>query len=552
MFPPMDCRGKSALAQASNLGVDRSCGSSSGAERRRRCASRRARGGRGRRRRRLGARTTGNDATRAYGIARASSTGARSPSALAVASTATAGPQVINGQFQGTSPEVSALPVLPVPHSPIKAQPHRVAEAGRRAARCEGPGHPEGQGLRADLRADPELRRHLPAVRAAVRAAEQLQLPAARHGRRGRRDPVRPDGEHRLRGLLEDGPGAARRDADQPALGQHRRRVQDAQQRRSGRALRPVGQPLAADAVHRAAHGHRGVRAVHRRLDDGDATGSYYLYEFHFGRHVPRLREARRLAGRLLHVVERVPGRLRPRAARARCAFDRAKMLAGQPARVMYFDESAANPTGGQSSASCRPTSTARRCRPPARRTCSRRSTTPRPSADRRQRRLVSALEVPRRLGEPVQLDASTTASRATRSRSRRSCAAVRLRLRRLRPAAGRHRRSSTSLADRLMFRLELPQLRRPRVAARRTTRVKAGDRTGVRWYELRNPNGDARSIYQQGTYAPADSDHCRAGWARSPRTRRATSRSATARRADTTTRASATPAAWPATRSAA
>ena len=39
-----------------------------------------------------------------------------------MASAATAGPQVINGQFQGTSPEVSSLPVLPVPHSPIQAR----------------------------------------------------------------------------------------------------------------------------------------------------------------------------------------------------------------------------------------------------------------------------------------------------------------------------------------------------------------------------------------------------------------------------------------------
>ena len=65
-----------------------------------------------------GARTSGKNATRAYGIVRASSAGVVSGTS-AVASTATAGPQVIDGTFQGTSPDVDSLPVLPVPQSPL-------------------------------------------------------------------------------------------------------------------------------------------------------------------------------------------------------------------------------------------------------------------------------------------------------------------------------------------------------------------------------------------------------------------------------------------------
>src|SRR3954463_5848230 len=57
-----------------------------------------------------GARTTGNGATQAYGIARASSAGSSVGGDAALASSSTAGPQVINGQFQGTSPAVSSLP----------------------------------------------------------------------------------------------------------------------------------------------------------------------------------------------------------------------------------------------------------------------------------------------------------------------------------------------------------------------------------------------------------------------------------------------------------
>src|SRR3954447_21358188 len=68
-----------------------------------------------------GTRTTGKGATHAYGIARASTAGISAVGGTALA-TSTAGPQVINGQFQGTSPDVSSLPVLPVPHSPIQAR----------------------------------------------------------------------------------------------------------------------------------------------------------------------------------------------------------------------------------------------------------------------------------------------------------------------------------------------------------------------------------------------------------------------------------------------
>src|SRR5437764_1413483 len=67
-----------------------------------------------------GGETTGKNATRAFGIARASSVGSSSSlSGTSLASTATAGPQVIDGKFQGTSPDVASLPVLPVPQAPL-------------------------------------------------------------------------------------------------------------------------------------------------------------------------------------------------------------------------------------------------------------------------------------------------------------------------------------------------------------------------------------------------------------------------------------------------
>ena len=54
-----------------------------------------------------------------------------------------------------------------------------------------------------------------------------------------------------------------------------------------------------------------------------------------------------------------------------------------------------------------------------------------------------------------------------------------------------------------------LPQLRRPRVAAVQPHRDTDGsDHAGIRWYELRNPNGAPPEVYQQGTYAPSSTDN--------------------------------------------
>src|SRR5438045_3698718 len=66
-----------------------------------------------------GGETTGKNTTRAFGIARASSVGSSSVKGTSLASTGTAGPQVIDGKFQGISPDVASLPVLPVPQSPL-------------------------------------------------------------------------------------------------------------------------------------------------------------------------------------------------------------------------------------------------------------------------------------------------------------------------------------------------------------------------------------------------------------------------------------------------
>src|SRR5215213_501270 len=66
------------------------------------------------------------------------------------------------------------------------------------------------------------------------------------------------------------------------------------------------------------------------------------------------------------------------------------------------------------------------------------------------------------------------------------------------------------SLADRLMYRLAYRNFgTHQSLVVSQAVAVgsgRKGTRTGIRWYELRNPNGPV-SVYQQATYAPADTN---------------------------------------------
>ena len=79
-----------------------------------------------------------------------------------------------------------------------------------------------------------------------------------------------------------------------------------------------------------------------------DATGSYYLYEFHFGRTFHDYEKLGVWPDAYYMSSNEFPDGSETSSGAGAMAFERAKMLAGQPARVIYFDEAAANPPGGQ------------------------------------------------------------------------------------------------------------------------------------------------------------------------------------------------------------
>ena len=80
-----------------------------------------------------------------------------------------------------------------------------------------------------------------------------------------------------------------------------------------------------------------------------DATGSYYLYEFDFGTDVffdyPKIGV---WPDGYYMMANEFPTNSETSAGVGVFAFERSKMLLGQPARVVFFDESQHNPTGGQ------------------------------------------------------------------------------------------------------------------------------------------------------------------------------------------------------------
>ena len=240
----------------------------------------------------------------------------------------------------------------------------------------------------------------------------------------------------------------------------------------------------------------------------GDATGTYYLYEFDWGADMfldyPKLGVWR--DGYYMSANE-FPAGQETSAGAAAIVFERSAMLQGVPARSVWFDESAANPTGGQYIGQLPGDADGSRL-PPA-----------------------GEPDVFAEVDDPSGIPPTST-----------SDAGFDLRLWRFHvdwtnPAGstfGNHGAPSFTipvapfvraqcvygygdcalqkggpqgldvLGDRLMFRLAYRNYGSYESLVLNHT-VKAGTLDGIRWYEVRNPV-DNPVIRQQGTYAPDDS----------------------------------------------
>ena len=238
-----------------------------------------------------------------------------------------------------------------------------------------------------------------------------------------------------------------------------------------------------------------------------DATGTYNLYEFDWGPdmfldypHFGVWPDGYYMS------ANEFPAGQETSAGAAAIVFERSKMLTGAPARYVWFDESAANPVGGQYIGQL-PTA-ADGSRQPA-------AGTP---------NVFAEIDDPTGIPPTGTSDAGfdlrlwnfhvdwTNPSASTFGKAGQPSATI--------PIAPFVRpqcvygygdcalqkggaQGLDALGDRLMFRLGYRNFGDHESIVLNHT-VKADTRLGVRWYEVRDPSGSP-TIYQQGTYAPDD-----------------------------------------------
>jgi hypothetical protein len=453
-----------------------------------------------------GAGTTGKGATRAYGIARASSTAGSVANGTAVASTATAGPQVINGQFQGTSPAVSSLPVLPVPQAPLKTRPiESLTPAGAvpgakdtvvQKAKGTGPISAPIQNFDGIC---------LPFGPPCAQPSSCSCLPPDTEGEVGGTQYVQAVNTdfviysktgQVLRGATPinqlwantDGECKTHNDGDPVTLyDQLAKRWLITQFIATPADNEEYGQCIAVSTT-------------------SDATGSYYLYEFHFGRTFHDYEKLGVWPDAYYMSSNEFPDGSETSSGAGAMAFERSAMLAGKPARVIYFDEAANNPPGGQYIGQL-PGDLDGSSLPPA--------GSPNLFAE-----VDDASTIPPTDGGDgfvlrlwnFHVDWANPANSTFGNNGQPSYTL---------PVAPYVRpqcvygygdcvpqkggpQELDVLGDRLMFRMNYRNFGNYASVLLNHT-VQADGITGLRWYELRIPKGGAPSVYQQGTYAPTD-----------------------------------------------
>jgi hypothetical protein len=453
-----------------------------------------------------GAKTTGKHATRAYGIARASSVGA-GVAGSSLASTGTAGPQVIDGKFQGTSPEVDSLPVLPVPQAPL----HTLGiEALKPSGTVPGAKDPVIQKAKGSGPISGPIQNFdgicLPFGEPCAQPSSCSCLPPDTDGEVGSTQYVQMVNSDFI---VFSKAGAVLRGAT------------------------PIDQLWAGTTSECASHNDGDPVVVYDQLANrwllsefvaqptateqyaeciavsttSSATGSYYLYEFDFGRTFHDYPKLGVWPDAYYMSSNEFPDGSETSAGGGAFAFERAQMLAGQPARVVYFDESANNPAGGQYIGQL-PTDLDGSTLPPAgspnlfAEIDDASTITPTDGSDGFVLRLWNfhvdwANPANSTFGDNGQPSYQLPVAPYVRPQcvyGYGDCV----------PQKGGPQ-GLDILGDRLMFRLNYRNFGSYASVLLNHT-VQADGRSGIRWYELRIPQGGSPSVYQQGTYAPTDS----------------------------------------------
>jgi hypothetical protein len=456
-----------------------------------------------------GAGTTGKDSTHAFGIARASSAVAGGALASTATPSASFGPHVSNGIFQGTSPAVSSLPVLPVTPGPLHS---REIESLKPQQSAPGAKDPVVQGKKGSGPISAPIQNFdgicLPFGEPCALPSSCSCLPPDTNGEVGATQYVQmvntdfvvfsKTGQV-LRGATPinqlwasvGGECATHNDGDPVALYDQL-----------------AGRWLLTEFIATPADNEEYGQCI-AVSTTGDATGSYYLYEFHFGRTFHDYEKLGVWPDAYYMSTNEFPDGAATSSGAGAFAFERAKMLAGQPARVVYFDEAANNPPGGQYIGQL-PGDLDGATLPPAGSPnlfaeIDDASTIPptTPGDDGFRMRLWKFhVDWANPANSTFGNNGAPNYALPVAPYVRPQCVygygpnCV--------PQKGGPQQLDV-LGDRLMFRLAYRNFGSYASLLLNHTVVTPDARDGVRWYEVRIPKGAAPSVYQQGTYAPTD-----------------------------------------------
>jgi hypothetical protein len=453
----------------------------------------------------------GSAAARQAGLVRAGSSATGGALLASKSATGTFGPTVSTGTFDGESPPVSSLPILPVTIGPLHTRDNESLQAGGNATGAHDPvvQHHKGSGP----------------ISAPIQNFDGICLPFGP-----------PCAQQSSCSCLPP-------DTDGEAGGtQYVQMVNTdfAVYSKTGAVLRtatPIDELWANTTGECKIHNDGDPVVVYDQLagrwilsqfiatpsgsqgDDqygeciavstsSDATGSYYLYEFDFGTDVffdyPKLGV---WPDGYYMMANEFPTNSETSAGTGVFAFERSKMLTGQPARVVFFDESQRNPAGGQyigmlpgdlegtaQPATGSPNWFAEVDDPTG---------VPPTGGDAGFDLRMWAFHVD--WSNPANStfgnDGAPNSTLPVAPFVRPQCVygygdCV--------PQKGGPQQLDV-LGDRLMFRLPYRKLGNTASILLNHSVQTPDGKAGVRWYEVRIPRGGSPSIYQQGTYAPDD-----------------------------------------------
>ena len=453
--------------------------------------------------------TAGREA--AHGLVRASSSGTAAGASFASGTaTSSFGPNVIDGIYQGESPPVSQLPVLPVVPGPLHTRDNESLQSGGSTAQDPVVQHRKGTGpLSAPIQNFDGI--CLPFGPPCAQQSSCSCLPPDTNGEVGATQYVQIVNTDFA---VYSKTGAVLRTAT-PINELWANAGGECQTHNDGdpvvlydqlarRWL--ISQFIATPSGSAGDDQYGECIAV---STSSDATGSYHLYEFDFGTDVffdyPKLGV---WPDGYYMMANEFPSTGVTSSGVGVFAFERSKMLQGQPARVVFFDESQHNPPGGQFIGML-PGDLDGSTLPP--------SGSPNWFAEVDDPTGVPPTD-PNDTGFDMRLwafhvdwtnpgnstfgnngDPNARLPVAPFARPQcvygyGDCA----------PQEGGPQQLDV-LGDRLMFRMPYRNFGSYASLVLNHSVHTPNGRIGVRWYEVRIPSGGSPSIYQQGTYAPDD-----------------------------------------------